>query len=506
VRSLAALDAHRVLALVEDADGRRNLMEVNATAGTARPWGPAAPGRGTPWGGIPFDLAVLGTPEQQGAVPWVVVAAHDGPKIRVTVCQGETVRASREMDVDPSDDPSWPGWRSDTARFGFVRFAPCTWAVWQTIDEDTGTGWRIYVHRLRREEGQARIEELFDSENINIPNAYPTGICAGKGDCLAYFWWEDEEQARLTVLSADGRVVEDLTLPAPANDLSRPPRDFLPLPYLSAWPLVWHDELGLLFEVDCDGYFRLRPGQDELLRCLPPELERAIPGAEHRSVWALGHWRLPGGRVLLVHPRGGVILAADGRSVTWVGNPEMLQPDDRYEFRRDVIRVREAGGSLIVKRHVGYGGIDYSRLDGPGAERPLPEEERDRLEHEDRVIRLKVVNFDIESLEETERDRLLRNHPHLPIRDEKVSQFVSLDPDLLAVAYSSGRIEMLSIRPGEPDAQRCRAMAFTLQRPTDMALSEGPRGRFLVVLAGEVLWFDLAPLTSSAGEPVESAG
>jgi hypothetical protein len=147
------------------------------------------------------------------------------------------------------------------------------------------------------------------------------------------------------------------------------------------------------------------------------------------------------------------------------------------------------------------GKVEYSRLGGPGAECPLPEGESERLEQEEQEMTDDdLLEWDWESGEETERDRLLRNHPHLPVRDEKVGKFVNPGPDLLAVGYSSGRIEVLSVRPGETDAHRCRAVAFTLQRPTDMALSEGPRGRFLVVLAGEVLWFDLAPLTSSAGE------
>jgi hypothetical protein len=607
VLSLAALDAHRVLALTRDVDGRRDLVEVTVTRGTVRSWGPGETEGAARWGGAPFGVAVLGSLEEQGASPWVVVAAHAGHSILVTVCQGETVQASHKMRLAASEE----SWRERKVHeVGLVRFAPWTWAVWETATEDENEGWCFSIHRLRREDGPPHIEVVLDADTGKIPLGCPSRICAGKDDCLMYSWLEDSGDRLVAVLSPDGQMVSTVRLPEGQRDFwaalapeSESEEDMLDLDPETV-PLVWHDKLGLLFGFfiwvpGADGYFLLMPDPQPSWSFLPPDLERSLPELERYDNFRVqAGWRLTGGRVLLVYPRGGVILAADGRSVTRIGHPEQIWEGPQ----NDAFRFCFPDGSVIVERKGGWSS-SFTRLDGPGVECPLldgangpvkdaitwgagelfsvricedrtvfvifkggnlsfkqPEdqqwndvESKDLFRHvpaerparkpeapkglyfigcvseyaswervfdlrcgagsdwralvgqlsgsgRGDVFRLRKVRIGLDGTAEAEGEAW-----DILIRDEEISAAAFVGVDLLAVGYASGRIEVLSIQPGEPEASRCRAVAFTLQRPTDMVLSEGPRGRFLVVLAGEVLWFDLAPLAPSAGERKASA-
>jgi hypothetical protein len=81
--------------------------------------------------------------------------------------------------------------------------------------------------------------------------------------------------------------------------------------------------------------------------------------------------------------------------------------------------------------------------------------------------------------------------PRKIVRPERIRCWCALGGGRAAVGYASGKIEILALNEDPP---RVLAVAFTLTPPDDLAVTRGPAGEHLVVLAGEVIWFNLASL------------
>ena len=92
------------------------------------------------------------------------------------------------------------------------------------------------------------------------------------------------------------------------------------------------------------------------------------------------------------------------------------------------------------------------------------------------------------------KELLPENAPSKVALREAVRCWCALGAGRMAVGYASGRIEILSLNE---ERARVLAVGFTLTPPEDLAVSRGPSGTYLVVVAEDVFWFNLDALHPS---------
>jgi hypothetical protein len=80
----------------------------------------------------------------------------------------------------------------------------------------------------------------------------------------------------------------------------------------------------------------------------------------------------------------------------------------------------------------------------------------------------------------------------IDLGDDEVRCCTAVDFGRVAIGYASGRIEVVAARPDSHGRKCVSAVAFTWSAPSDLRISHGPQGSYLVAVDGGLVWYKMA--------------